>query len=163
VNPGLDEGGIDMSSDDGPRLRVIPSRNEVEDRAIAAIDHQRRFQSFLCLLLWQFGRDNSDRTKLLTVLQELTRGIRIGEPESTMEGASQLALNRMRLRLLRALERAARTLANETWTPAELRADFQRFAGTINRCLQQHRSEMNSYQLLDGLASIVAEIREALN
>jgi hypothetical protein len=116
----------------------------------------------LCLLLWQFGRQNKRRKKLLAVLRELTRGVSLGDPGSSMAGASSDALDKTRARLLKALEAAARALTDEPWTPPAYRADFARLADAIQKC-RRRQADMKSEQLLDGFAGIVAEIRNSLS
>lgn len=141
-----------------PRPVMQPRRNAVEDQAVAAIDAQRRFESFICLLVWNFGRRNRRRRKLIGTFQDIARGIRIGAPGSSMQNASKAAVDQARIRLLAALAESARELATARWVPAQARADFARFEQAIARARRRAGSELTTEDLLEGLAGILIAV-----
>jgi len=150
------------SNGDTPFMRcraMVPERNTTEDQAIAVIDNERRFGSFICLLVWQMRRQHHRKRKLMRVFREIMRGVGFDDPTSVMCGASKASRDQTRARLLRAIESSARELAAQSFVPAELRGDFTRFAEAVDGCLTRFHSDLTSDYLLEGLTGIMQEIR----
>lgn len=133
------------------------SRNETEDQAIAAIDNRRRFQSFVCLLVWQMSRQHRRRRAIMHVFDQIMRGVSFDDPASAMFHASKATRDQTRRRLLRALESSARALAGASWVPATLRPDYARFADVVSACRKRLDVDLTSEQIIEGLSGIMSD------